>query len=79
VFRVPGATIDLRTASSSVVRLFSSSSFGRGLEGRERLVPEPFEVLTQLGEPVAVNAVEVARALPAGSDESGVLEHAEVL
>src|SRR6188472_2206165 len=57
-----------RSLVSCVIRLsFLSSLF----ESRERVLPEALEVLAQLGERVAVDAVVVARALSAVADESG--------
>jgi hypothetical protein len=52
-----------RSLVSCVIRLSFLSGF---LEGRERVLPEALEVLAQLGERVAVDAVVVARALLCG-------------
>src|SRR5262245_36982022 len=72
---------DLRSASSFVIRpiLGPSFAFRRRLEGRERLVPESVEVRPQLGQALAVHAVEVACALTPLPHQAGPLEHAEVL
>src|SRR6185503_6136281 len=65
-----------RSLVSCIIRL---SFLGGFLEGRECVLPEALEVLAQLGERVAVDAVVMARALGAVADEPGLLEHAEML
>src|SRR4029078_3903756 len=79
--RSPGAlTVTAFSTTCSLVSCIIGLSFlGGFLEGRERVLPEAFEVLAQLGERVSVDAVEVARPLATLADEAGVLEDAEVL
>src|SRR5215208_3148000 len=72
-------TTDFLITASLVCWLIGLSFLCGFLEGRERVLPEALEVLAQLGERVAVDAVIVARALSAVADEARLLEHAEVL
>src|SRR3989442_1245116 len=50
-----------------------------GLECRECVAPEVVEVVAELAEAVGIDAVETSRSVSPFGDETGLLEHAEML
>src|SRR5438128_3696025 len=50
-----------------------------GLECRECVAPEVVEVVAELAEAVGIDAVETSRSVSPLGDETGLLEHTEML